>query len=416
MSFAMTGRPSAGAMAVPAPRMARRLRKPVHNAFLHFLPWQVTPFMAAPVVPGETLKNALYQSRILTSPVKNQVVGWWVEHYWFYVKHRHLPDSALLTGMMLDMSVSPTTETIARAATHGLAGDNLIVRQAYNVIINEFFRGDGESINAATATGLQKARVRLPGWWDSILPDASLTTGFGGIGDDSIGAGFPALDQVGEVGKALEQWQTLRMLGVTNLEYDDWLRSFGVSIAAPMDDRPELLRYTREWQYPSSAVSVDATAQRVSSVLSWSITERIDKDRYFKEPGVIIGCVLARPKMYHNRRQSGVGMLSNALGWMTPLHSNSGYEHYAPVPGLTGFSFDPRDLYNHGDQWVYSAVGTPNIPEIAFPADGAFDYTTTAEDQAIFTDGATGHIKMDATCALSIASQAIGADITPRTL
>lgn len=413
MSFSMTGRPQPGAIAMGAPRMARRIRRPQHTFFLHFRPWEITPFIAAPVVPGETMKSALMQARVLSSPILNQVCGWWLETYFFYVKHRHLQNAATYTGMMLDMSVVPAAQGAAATTLHMGVGDALWVREAYRVVVNEFFRGDGEAVPDGTT--LHKARVRLPGWWDSILPNSALDVGTD-IGDDSLGSGFPALDQVGEVGKALEMWQTQRMLGVTNLEYDDWLRAFGVSIAAPMDDRPELIRYTREWQYPATSVSVDATAQRVSSVVSWSLTERIDKDRYFREPGLILGCVLARPKLYHSRRTSGIGGLRNALGWLTPLHSYSGYEHYQPVPNLAGFSFDPRDLYNHGDQWVYSAAGTPNIPSIAFPADGALDFTTTAEDNALFVDGANGHIKMDGVCNFAVASASVGPDITPRTV
>lgn len=414
MSFAMTGRPGGAVRVARQATMARRLRRPTHNAFLHFRPWTITPFLAAPVLPGETLKSALFQSRVLSSPIKNQVVGWWLEHYFFYVKHRHLINGDKYLAMMLDLNYTNTGTYASDAAVyHALSGDLAIVREAYNRVVNEFFRGDGESVGEG-ATALHKARVRLPGWWDSIIPTTALDTGTGGVGDDSIGGA--ALDQVGELGRALEQWQTLRMLGVTNLEYDDWLRGFGVSVAAPVEDRPELLRYTREWQLPSSAVSVDATAQRVSSVVSWSPTERIDKDRYFKEPGLILGVVLARPKMYHSRRQSGIGQLANALGWQTPFRTGGPYETYQNVLGLTGYAFDPSDLYNHGDQWVYVSAGTANLPEIAFPADGALDYASDAEINAIFVDGATGHLKMDGVVNLNIATGAVESDMTPRTV
>ena len=220
---------------------------------------------------------------------------------------------------------------------------------------------------------------------------------------------------MGEVARAIETYNTLRMMGVTNLEYDDWLRSFGVSIAAPVDDRPELIRYTREWAYPATSVSVDATAQRVSSVLNWSITERADKDRYFKEPGVILGIVLARPKVYHDRAQAGVGLLSNAFGWATPLQAGGLYDMFQPINGLSGYRFDVRDLYNHGDQWRYAARGTA-VPAIAFPADGAMDFASDAEINALFTDAATGHVKMDGVCNLAIATGAIANDMTPRTV
>lgn len=131
---------------------------------------------------------------------------------------------------------------------------------------------------------------------------------------------------------------------------------------------------------------------------------------------MLLGCILARPKMYHDRAQSGIGHLHSALGWMTPLNSGSLYANYAPVVGLTGYQLDQRDLYLHGDQWIYSATGTPNIPTVAFPADGAMDYASDAEISALFVDGASGHLKMDATVNLGIASASLGPDVTPRTI
>lgn len=402
-----------GASIAAMRRSARRIRRPQHSAYLHFVPWHVTPFLAAPVLPGETMKNFLMQARVLTTPVTNQLVGWWVEYYFFYVKHRHLASKDHWVAMMLDLGYTHAQLTQAGdiAPYQVKAGDSVLVRDAYTAVINEFFRGDGESVSAGNSTF--KARLRLPGWWDSVIPENLLADGLGGIGDDTIGT--PALDTVGEVAKAIETFNTLRMMGLTNLEYDDWLRSFGVNIAAPLDDRPELIRYTRNWQYPASAVSVDSVAQRVSTVLNWSITERADKDRYFKEPGIILGCVLARPKMYHDRAQAGVGQLLDARAWMTPLAGAGISQQYVPVQGLSGYAFDVADLYNHGDQWRYAARGTA-VPATVFPADGAMDYASDAEINALFTDGATGHVKMDAVVNFSIATTGVARDETSRTI
>lgn len=419
MSFTVTGRPQLRPMVQAVPRMQRRLRRPQHQFFLHFRPWELTPFFAAPVVPGETLKSALMQARVLSSPIKNQVVGWWLETYWFYVKHRHLTGlQPGLTDMMLDSTLSaPDNAGIAEVAMQTAAGEVNYMLEAYKLVVDEFFRGDGETSSGAgvAADNLNLVRIKLPGWWDSILPATALTDGTGGIGDDTIGTA--ALDTVGEVGKALEQWQTLRMLGVTQLEYDDWLRSFGVSIAAPVDDRPELIRYTREWQLPSSQVSVDATAQRVSSVVSWSPTERLDKDRYFKEPGILFGCVVARPKVYHTHASSGLGQLANAMAWQTPMRSGAPYELYQELVADPTFGFDPTDLFNHGDQWVRVKVGTGNVPSITWDGESSFPaYAEATDVNAMFVDGANGHLKMDGVVNLTVASAHVGLDTTPRTV
>lgn len=404
----------------PGGRMQRRMRRPTHNAYVHWVPWAIQPFFAAPVLPGETLKNLLFQARVLTTPLSNnQVAGWWFETYWFYVKHRHMANAATYQSMMLDLNASVTAAeaTSATPVWHTQIGDFNMWRDAYRAVVDEYFRGDGETFatGAALTTGLCFARLKMPGWWDSILPAGSVDTLGGGIADDSIAGANTALDQVGEIGRALEQWQQLRMLGVTNLEYDDWLRSFGVQIAAPVDDRPELLRYTREWQYPSSSVSVDATAQRVSSVISWSITERADKDRFFREPGVIIGCAVVRPKLYHDRQQAGLGQLKDAMAWQTPFATGL-YDGLRPVVALAGnYVFDTSDLFNQGDQYRFIERGS-SIPTLAFPSNGKLDYPTSTLINALFVDGANGHVKMDAAVSLQIATSAVRGDITPTTV
>lgn len=412
------GRPYIRAVPAVAPRMARRMRRPVHNGYIHTVPWVLTPFFAAPVLPGETLKNLLFQARVITTPLTSQMLGWWAETYWFYVKHRHMAGASVYTSMMLDLNTATTAQEAgaAEARMNETVGDIMFVKQAYNAVIDEYFRGDGETY--ATAEGiwsgaLCKARLNYPGWWDSILPDASLTTSFGGIADDSIGGANTALDQLGEIGRALETWQQLRMLGITNLEYDDYLRSYGVVIAAPQDDRPELIRYTREWTYPATTVSVDATAQRTSSVASWTLTERADKDRYFKEPGVLIGMCCFRPKLYHSKQQAGIGMLKSATAWQPPFAAGT-YDQYQPVVGMSGYNFDSADLFNRGDQWTYAMRGS--LPQtLTFPTDGKFDYADGTLINGLFADGASGFIKMDASISLQVATGAVAPDATPVT-
>lgn len=417
MSFSLTGRPRAVSLASEAPRMQRRIRRPTHTAYLHFLPHVLTPFLAAPVLPGETLKNAMMQARVLTTPLLNGLTGWWLETYWFFCKHRHLSGGETYMQMMLDLDTDVSGEQSGGtfAAFAEKSGDMEFARQTYVRIVNEFFRGDGEDYTTSegaspASDGLSLVRLKLPGWWDSIIPATALSAP-AGIGADTIGSA--ALDTVGEVAQAIETYNHLRMLGVTNLEYDDWLRSFGVRIAAPQDDRPELIRYTREWQLPSNTVNVDATAQRVSSVVSWSLTERIDKDRRFREPGVLMACMVARPKIYTNRQSAGIGQLTNALGWQSPFALGQ-FDAYQEVHGLTGYLFDTRDLYQHGDEWVYCARGTAP-PLMQFPADGQFNYPPSAFINGVFADGSSGFVKADIAVSLAIASASIGPDVSPAT-
>lgn len=419
MGQTISGRPFVGMAANPVPRMERKMRRPEHRFYQHFLPHVLQPVAFAPVLPGETLKQGLFQARVLSTPVTNRLTGWWFETYTFYCKHRHLQSSSTWTNMMIDLNTSLTPILAASDVTAmgQLTGQTQIALFAYRAVVNEFFRGDGEDYTVGgltgTGAGLNFARIRQPGWWDSILPAASLTTLPGGIADDTIGGAD--LNEVGELGQALATWEAFRNMGITNLEYDDWLRSFGVKIAAPIDDRPELVRYTREWQEPATTVNVDATAQRISAVLSWKITERMDKDRLFREPGVLMTCVVARPKIYHSLLMTGIGNLASAFGWQTPFSSNP-YAAMTPLlnTGMTTLVHDTRDLYLHGDQFRYAARGT--LPTgFAFDANGRFAYPDLTYINSLFTDGANGYVFMDGVVQYHILGH-VAADATPTTL
>ena len=88
----------------PSPSAKRVMRYPEHTFNLRTRPWQIVPFMCAPVIPGETLKNLLMQTRVISKPLSNSMIGWWHETFFFYVKHRDLDDRDALTAMMLDQT------------------------------------------------------------------------------------------------------------------------------------------------------------------------------------------------------------------------------------------------------------------------------------------------------------------------
>ena len=77
---------------VNAPRSQRVPRRPQHTFYLRQVPFTIQPFMIAPVIPGETLQNLSFQARCVTMPVKNPIIGWWCEYYFFYVKLTDLDD------------------------------------------------------------------------------------------------------------------------------------------------------------------------------------------------------------------------------------------------------------------------------------------------------------------------------------
>ena len=72
-------------------QMQRKTRRPTHPFQVRHLPFQIQPFMLAPVLPGETLEFGNLQSRCVVDPIKSPFVGWWLEHYVFYVPHLSSP-------------------------------------------------------------------------------------------------------------------------------------------------------------------------------------------------------------------------------------------------------------------------------------------------------------------------------------
>ena len=79
-------------MAAPYARTARSTRRPQHRFSLITKPFQIQPFMIAPVLPGETMKMAMLQSQVWSDPLNASLknLGWWCEYNVWYVKHRDL--------------------------------------------------------------------------------------------------------------------------------------------------------------------------------------------------------------------------------------------------------------------------------------------------------------------------------------
>lgn len=91
----------------------------------------------------------------------------------------------------------------------------------------------------------------------------------------------------------------MRVLKVFDVSFEDYLRAQGVKPAMKEPEelyKLELIRYVRDWTYPSNIV--DPVTGVPLSACSWSIFERADKARFFVEPGFIFAVQVIRPKVY----------------------------------------------------------------------------------------------------------------------
>ena len=208
----------------------------------------------------------------------------------------------------------------------------------------------------STEGSLPLAKHGLKNYMESLfkaseLPDASVPTG-----------GSPEGIDMNDFDVMYHKWLFARAQKITDMDFEDYIASFGVNSARVHRDRPELIRYVKEWKYPSN--TIDSATGEPSSAVSWSIAERADKDRYFTEPGFIIGLTIARPKlMIKSTTQPalGISMMDTAMAWLPAIMAaapQTSLREYAyntgplkPLyPSATqDYVVDVRDLFVYGD-------------------------------------------------------------------
>lgn len=390
----------------------RRNRQPQHYFNLRTVPFSVQPFFIAPVLPGETMKNFLLQARVVSNPIKNPLIGWWNEYYIFYVKHRDLDIRDTLTEMMLDpeLDTSPHNEAAAPAYYHA-GGTINWSKQCLKRVVEEYFRNEGEAWDANLINGLPAAAHNGESFLQSMMNDS-----------DYLADQAPDVDLDGdgtitaqEISRAMQMWEFQRANNLTDMDYEDFLATYGVRQPRVELHKPELVRYLRNWTYPSN--TVDPATGTPSSALSWSIAERADKDRFFNEPGFLFGVTVTRPKVYLRPQVgSAVEMMTDAVSWLPAIMMDdptTSLKHFAegsgPVPSIAddgGYWIDIRDLFMYGDQFLnYSPTGVDNANLVALPdATGQRRYPTQADVDALFSTAAANKINADGIVTLTIAS------------
>lgn len=380
----------AGIQTVPMPRVRRIPRRPQHRFYLDAKPWEINPVVIAPVLPGETLKNMLLQARCVSSPLASNVVGWWLEYFFFYVTHRQMPASAAHIAMIFDPATVLAPSAAATPHYYGGLGYNWVT-ECLQVVVQEWFREQGEVLNPpAIRAGRLAAKVNFDGIHESMIDTTVLSEG------GALGATQEAQD------KALELYQYLQAMSFTRMTYEDWLATYGVSLpTVQRRDRPELLRYIRDWTYPNN--TVEPTTGVPTTAVSWGIAERADKDRFFTEPGFIFGVQVVRPKIYFdNQTGFASSALDRVMRWMPAIMSDdpsSSLAEFTSAQGpfgkaaggfTNGYWLDIRDLFIYGDQYVDAIRTDAEANKIALPTIAQIHrYATEAMANSLFFSSAT---------------------------
>lgn len=390
------------------PTMQRKLRYPQHHFSVVSQPWQIVPTMIAPVLPGETMANLNLQARTVTDPLADgfaALMPWWAENYWYYVKLRDLDIRDQVEDALLKGAALPTRGT-ARAGFYHHAGQVDWLGLCYERIVAEYFRDEGEAWNAVMIGDYAAASAvpRRQNWLDSLAPASKLT-------DDPNHLQDPHSHDVLEEYRAM--YDKMVQMQMIELSFEEWLRPYGVTGAATIEaNKPEEIRYAREWTYPTN--TVDPVTGIPNTAVSWSLTERADKDRFFQEPGFIVGLSVFRPKVYlGNQRSAAIAGLDNALGWLPALMRDEPHTSLRPFPAsVSGAGTSPllgqteehwvdmRDLFLYGDQFVNHATAgnRPALPA----ANSELRYATQAMATALFKTAGANKIRTDGVHRLAI--------------
>lgn len=398
------------------PLSQREPRKPSHSFQLKVKPWQLQPFLLAPVLPGETMKNLLIQSRIVTDPIKHPLVGWWCEYYFFYVKHRDMSCRDELTKMMIDPSwvMPPALVSAKFEKYYHVAGHINWCDWCMDRVVTEYFRMEGEQVYSSyVIDAVPVASVNPLGVIDSLR----LQSEYDALDRPVEGSDADTVIDQSEIEIALARWQMLRFNNLTDMTYEEYLNSYGVHTAAAELHVPELLRYVREWQYPTS--HVEASTGVPSSAVSWKVAERADKDRYFSEPGFIFGIQCVRPKIYMgNAKGSFADLMETSIAWLpSVLNKDAAHSLIQTAPGAnsplstvsTAYSWDVRDLLLYGDQFTnFDTLALGDNAAVNLPsATGEKRYASSADADGLFKNVASNLIRSDGRVDITILGRQI---------
>lgn len=391
------------------PKNTRVTRRPQHTFQVRHVPFAIQPFLIAPVLPGETMENMLLQSRVVSDPIKNPLTGWWLEYYFFYVKHRDLDEREDLTAMALDMNhdLSGLYEAASEPYYH-FGGTINWSKLCLKRVVDEYFRDEGEAWDGFTIGGMPSASINANGWWDTMMPLADWGE------DDGVDVDLDADGTIttGEIDQARRMWEFMSANKLTKMDYEDFLATYGVRPAKEELHKPELIRYVRDWTYPVN--TVDPASGSPSSACSWVVSERLDKDRFFREPGFIFGVTCCRPKTYYrNQIGSGVWYLKSLQTWLPAVMEDDPMTSVIQVGGSAvspvdianaDYMLDVRDLFIYGDQFINFDPAATDANMVPLPSATTLHryITAIADIDEFFVTAGTNRIRHDGVVTLSI--------------
>lgn len=376
-------------------------RYPRHMFNVQAMPYSIQPLAIAPVLPAESLTNLFFESRCITSPIRNSIIGWKKEYFAFYVKVTDLLQDAI-RNMFVDPTNTDLSATLGVAANdtayYTAKGGVPYLKLAIERIAATWFRDAGESATNVVINNYPAAQIREGFYLDSLTDKDDMPEG----------AALATATDAGDLDRLLLAFEQLRAMGLAKMDYEDFLRSYGISVPDKDQDRPELLFHCSDFQYPSNTVNpVDGTP---SSAVSWVFRQGENRKRkFFKEPGFVIFLTVTRPKVYFSGLAGNAAAhMSRAWDWMPALlheHPQTSLKQFPVAAGPLGdravdpdsYFLDMRDVLTYGDQFHNrqsfdaSMAGAEGVFHAVPLPDGnlKWKYPTEASVKKFFSDTAT---------------------------
>lgn len=397
-------------------------RRPAHKFNLKTKPYQLQPFMIAPVIPGESLVSMMLQAQCWSDPLAGGVlknIGWWKEYHFFYVKHRDLLGyTAAVDGLgkdLLDMFVSgeslaPHQDADGNVNTYCPPKGIDYALECVKTITENWFRDQGENWDAMLVDGLPVTKIYGRGVSDAF-ESLTMQSAYADRAED-----LP--DEIDELPDSYRDWMAQVDAGLITMNYNDWMRTYGSSAIVNEDPEkpeyhiPELLASERSYQMPTN--TVEPTTGVPATAVGWRTEKRFDKAFFFKEPGWIIGITVQRPKVYMRLQKGSVAsMMQTRNSWLPAVlsqHPDASHLQIAAADGPlaagigaeTHYWLDLKDLLNHGDQFVNWALADAP-PFVDLPTTtGQRRYPSAGDVMQWFTDVVNGRFLEDGVVSLTI--------------
>lgn len=399
-----------------APPTSRVGRYPKHRFRVDSKVFSLQPVAIARVLPGETLQNVKFESRIVTSPVVNPIIGWKKQFFLFYVRVTDLMNDAI-RDMFIDPANQEITVEVEAANSPGwytAKGGVNFLKVATNRICETYFRDDGETASAyQLASGIPIVQIRENSFLDSLTDKDLMPEG------DAIASATDMAD----LERLMEAFEQLRALGMANMTYEDWLRSQGIAIPNKDENKPELLATWSDFQYPTNHIATDgANVGAPTSAISWVFNTGNRDPKFFKEPGFLVCFSVTRPKVYFGGLAgSALSFAKRAWDWMPNYlrgMPETQLKHFAldtgplgdRVTNADGYFLDMRDELLYGDQFQnVAAFGADPVTKYAdhvlpLPSGTTigWKYPTETMINNFFVDPAAGRVKQDGYLSFSI--------------